>query len=103
MSFSCSDRVILAVVKRVKVGTVKQFPQLQGLMAAASNAVHETPTVVAQDQGGQVLGAPGRCVMLAMDASLTGWGVVMNDHRGLWSGHHPAWHISCLETLAMFQ
>ncbi|KAL0187220.1 hypothetical protein M9458_018890, partial [Cirrhinus mrigala] len=43
--------------------------------------------------------------MLATDASLTGWGVVMNGHpaRGLWSGHHPASHISCLEMLAMFQ
>ncbi|KAL0201495.1 hypothetical protein M9458_004682, partial [Cirrhinus mrigala] len=42
MSFSCSDRVILAVVKRVEVGrslTVKQFQQLLGLMAAASNVV----------------------------------------------------------------
>ncbi|KAI2664274.1 Transposon Ty3-G Gag-Pol polyprotein [Labeo rohita] len=67
------------------------------------SAVHETPTVVAQDQGGPVLGAPCRRVMLATDASLTGWGVVTNGHpaRGLWRGHHPAWHTSCLEMLAM--
>ncbi|KAI2657129.1 Transposon Ty3-G Gag-Pol polyprotein [Labeo rohita] len=42
MSFSCSDRVILVVVKRVEVGrslTVKQFQQLLGLMAAASNVI----------------------------------------------------------------
>ncbi|KAI2646582.1 enzymatic polyprotein [Labeo rohita] len=54
---------------------------------------------------GPVLGAPCRRVMLATDASLTGWGVVMSGHpfRGLWSGHHPAWHFSCLEMLAVFQ
>ncbi len=51
---------ILTAVVRVREGrslTVKQFQRLLGLMAAASNviptwpAVHETPTVVAQDQG----------------------------------------------------
>ncbi|KAI2645622.1 Transposon Ty3-G Gag-Pol polyprotein [Labeo rohita] len=54
---------------------------------------------------GPVLGAPCRRVMLATDASLTGWGVVMSGHpaHGLWSGHHPAWHFSCLEMLAVFQ
>ncbi|KAI2645815.1 ORF V: Enzymatic polyprotein [Labeo rohita] len=43
--------------------------------------------------------------MLGTDASLTGWGVVMSGHpaRGLWSGHHPVWHFSCLEMLAAFQ
>ncbi len=50
---------ILTAVNRVKEGqslTVKQFQRLLGLMAAASNmiyfwpAVHEAPTVVAQDQ-----------------------------------------------------
>ncbi|KAI2650711.1 Transposon Ty3-G Gag-Pol polyprotein [Labeo rohita] len=54
---------------------------------------------------GPVLGAPCRRVMLATDASLTGWGMVMSGQpaRGLWSGHHPAWHFSCLEMLAVFQ
>ncbi|KAL0153915.1 hypothetical protein M9458_050784 [Cirrhinus mrigala] len=52
-----------------------------------------------------MLGAPYRRVMLATDVSLTGWGVVMNGHPtlSLWSGHHSAWHISCLEMLAVFQ
>ncbi|KAI2645760.1 Membrane protein insertase YidC [Labeo rohita] len=68
-------------------------------------AVHEIPTVVAQDQGGPVLGVPCHYVTLAMDVSLTGWGVIMNGHsvRGLWSDHHPAWYFSCLEMLAVFQ
>ncbi len=51
-------RSILSAVKRIRLGqslTVKQFQRLLGLMAAASNdtfwtAVHETSTVVAQDQ-----------------------------------------------------
>ncbi|KAI2646282.1 enzymatic polyprotein [Labeo rohita] len=54
---------------------------------------------------GPVLGAPCRRVMLATDASLTGWGAVMSGHpaRGLWSGRHLTWHINCLEMLAMFR
>ncbi len=54
---------------------------------------------------GPVLGAPCRRVTLAMDASLTGWGAVMNDHPacGLWSGRHLTWHINCLEMLAVFR
>ncbi|KAL0196189.1 hypothetical protein M9458_009761, partial [Cirrhinus mrigala] len=54
---------------------------------------------------GPVLGAPCRRVTLATDASLTGWGAVMNGHpaRGLWSGHQLTWHINCLEMLAVFQ
>ncbi len=95
-------------------------------------AVHETPTVVAQDQGvlpkenkvmrrclraldmwrqpwflsqGPALGAPCRRVTLATDASLTGWGAVMSGHpaRGLWRGQHLAWHINRLEMLVVFQ
>ncbi len=52
-----------------------------------------------------MLGAPRRRVMLATDASLTGWGTVMSVHpaRGLWSGHHLMWHINCLEMLAVFR
>ena len=54
---------------------------------------------------GPVLGAPCRRVMLATDASLTGWGAVMSGHpaRGLWSGHHLTWHINCLEMLAVLR
>ncbi len=54
---------------------------------------------------GPVLGARCRCVTLATDASLTGWGAVMSGHpaRGLWRGHHLAWHINRLEMLAVFQ
>ncbi|KAI2653807.1 enzymatic polyprotein [Labeo rohita] len=53
---------------------------------------------------GPVLRAPCRRVTLATDASLTGWGAVMNSHpaRGLWSGHQLTWHINCLEMLAVF-
>ncbi len=52
-----------------------------------------------------MLGAPCRHVLLAMDASLTGWGAVMSDHpaRGLWSGHHLTWHINYLNILAVFR
>ncbi|KAL0154495.1 hypothetical protein M9458_048758, partial [Cirrhinus mrigala] len=43
--------------------------------------------------------------MLATDASLTGWGSVMNGHpaHGLWSGPQLTWHINCLEMLAVFR
>ncbi|KAL0175067.1 hypothetical protein M9458_031035, partial [Cirrhinus mrigala] len=118
---------ILAAVARVKEGrslTVKHCVQHDTFWPA----VHETPTVVAQDQGilpegkpaphdqghaamptclrhGPVLGAPCRRITLATDASLTGWGAVMNGHpaRGLWSGHQLSWHINCLEMLAVFR
>ena len=54
---------------------------------------------------GPVLGVPCRRVMLATDASLTGWGAVMSGHpaRGLWSGRHLTWHINCLEMLAVLR
>ncbi len=54
---------------------------------------------------GPVLGAPCRQLSLATDASLTGWGAVMSGRsaRGLWSGHHLIWHISCLEMLAVYR
>ncbi|KAI2645232.1 ORF V: Enzymatic polyprotein [Labeo rohita] len=54
---------------------------------------------------GPVLGVPCRRVTLATDASLTGWGAVMNGHtaRSLWSGHQLTWHINCLEMLAVFR
>ncbi len=52
-----------------------------------------------------MLGARCRCVTLATDASLSGWGAVMSDHPayGLWSGRHLTWHINCLEMLAVFR
>ncbi|KAL0201659.1 hypothetical protein M9458_004846, partial [Cirrhinus mrigala] len=133
-------------VARVKEGrslTVKQFQQLLGLMAAASNVIpfgllYMRPlqwwlkTKGFSPRGnllhmikvtrrclraldmwrrpwfltlGLVLGAPCRRVMLATDASLTGWGAVMDGHpaRGLWSGHQLTWHINCLEILAVFR
>ncbi len=54
---------------------------------------------------GPVLGAPCRRVMLATDASLTGWGAVMSGRpaHGLWSGCHHMLHINCLEMLAVFR
>ncbi|KAI2653704.1 Transposon Ty3-G Gag-Pol polyprotein [Labeo rohita] len=127
---------ILAAVRRVRIGrslTVKQFQQLLGLMAAASNVIpfgllYMRPLQwwlktrgfprgkpASHDQGhaamptclghGPVLGAPCRRVTLATDASLTGWGAVMSGHtaRGLWRGHQLTWHINCLEMLAVFQ
>ncbi len=72
-------------------------------------AVHETPTVVAQDQGVLPEGKPALHdqgpVTLATDASLTGWGAVMSGHpaRCLWSDRHFTWHINCLEMLAVFR
>ncbi|MCI4385150.1 hypothetical protein PGIGA_G00046990 [Pangasianodon gigas] len=64
-------------------------------------AVWREPGFLSQ---GPVLGAPGRRLVLATDASLTGWGAVMSGRpaRGLWSGRHLTWHINCLEMLAVF-
>ena len=64
-------------------------------------AVWREPGFLSQ---GPVLGAPGRRVVLATDASLTGWGAVMSGRpaRGLWSGRHLTWHINRLEMLAVF-
>ncbi|KAL0172227.1 hypothetical protein M9458_032538, partial [Cirrhinus mrigala] len=138
-----SIRTAVARVKEGRSLTVKQFQQLLGLMAAASNVIPfgllymrplqwwlktkgfsprgnplrmikvtrrclraldmwRKPWFLAQ---GPVLGAPCHRVMLATDASLTGWGAVMDGHpaRGLWSGHHLTWHINCLEMLAVFR
>ncbi|KAL0154095.1 hypothetical protein M9458_050554 [Cirrhinus mrigala] len=63
--------------------------------------VEETLVLVSGSSAGSSLSRH----MLATDASLTSWGVVMSGHpaRGLWSGHHPVWHFSCLEMLAVFQ
>ncbi len=89
-------------------------------------AVHETSTVVAQDQRvfpegqplshdqvhalvmwkkpwflsqGPVLGASCRHRMLTTDASLTGWGAILEGRssQGLWKDQHLSWHINRLE------
>ncbi|KAL0177444.1 hypothetical protein M9458_026338, partial [Cirrhinus mrigala] len=115
---------ILTGVTRVKEGwslTVKQFQQLLGLMAAASNVIPFGLLYMRPLQGnplrmikvtvqclraldmwrkpwflsqGPLLGAPCRRVMLATDA---------HPARGLWRGHQLTWHINCLEMLAMFR
>ncbi|XP_043116738.1 LOW QUALITY PROTEIN: uncharacterized protein LOC122360307, partial [Puntigrus tetrazona] len=54
---------------------------------------------------GPRLGALCRRTSLATDASLTGWGAVLNGRpaHGLWSDHHQKWHINLLEMLAVFR
>ncbi|KAI2652644.1 ORF V: Enzymatic polyprotein [Labeo rohita] len=103
--------------------TVKQFQQLLGLMAAASNVIPYSLQQMRPLQWwlkikgfsprgksrnlnqGPVLGVPCRHVTLTKDASLTSWGAVMSGRpaQGLWSYHHLSWHINCLEILAMFR
>ncbi len=53
---------------------------------------------------GPVLGASCRCKMLTTDASLTGWGAILEGHlsQGLWKDQHLSWHINRLEMLAVF-
>ncbi|XP_032365670.1 uncharacterized protein LOC116682766 [Etheostoma spectabile] len=54
---------------------------------------------------GPALGAPCRRVIVSTDASLTGWGAVMDDRsaKGVWQERHSSWHINCLEMLAVFR
>lgn len=54
---------------------------------------------------GPVLGASCRRKTVSTDASLTGWGAVMDGRfaRGLWQDHHHSRHINCLEMLAVFR
>jgi len=42
--------------------------------------------------------------MLMTDASLTGWGVVIDGcpAQVLWRGRQLDWHINCLELMAIF-
>ncbi len=42
--------------------------------------------------------------MLTTDASLTGWGAVLDGRpaQGIWRGHLLDWHINCLEMMALF-
>ncbi len=125
---------ILSAVKSIRLGqslTVKQFQRLLGLMAAASNVIpfgllHMRPlsgdpfcmikvmrrclhALVMwkkpwfQSQG-PVLRASSRRKMLTTDASLMGWGVILEgrSRQGLWKDHHLSWHINRLEMLAVF-
>ncbi|CAM4654716.1 unnamed protein product [Leuciscus chuanchicus] len=54
---------------------------------------------------GPVLGAPCRRKLLTTDASLTGWGAILEGRssQGLWEDHHRSWHINHLEMLAVFR
>ncbi|CAM4729294.1 unnamed protein product [Leuciscus chuanchicus] len=54
---------------------------------------------------GPVLGAPCRRKLLTTDASLTGWGAILEGRssQGLWEDHHRSWHIYRLEMLAVFR
>ncbi len=53
---------------------------------------------------GPELGASCSCRMLTTDASLTGWGVILEgcSSQGLWKDQHLSWHINLLEMLAVF-
>ncbi|KAL0202971.1 hypothetical protein M9458_000989 [Cirrhinus mrigala] len=54
---------------------------------------------------GPTLGPCCRRKMLMTDASLMGWGVVLNGRpaQGIWRGHLLDWHINCLEMMAVFR
>ncbi|XDV51917.1 hypothetical protein PO909_020709 [Leuciscus waleckii] len=54
---------------------------------------------------GPVLGASCCRKTISTDASLTGWGAVMDGRfaRGLWETRHSSWHINCLEMLAVYK
>ncbi|KAK3539004.1 hypothetical protein QTP86_023606 [Hemibagrus guttatus] len=53
---------------------------------------------------GPTLGVCHYCRTLSMDASLLGWGAVLDGHpaQGLWEGPQLSWHINCLEMRAVF-
>ncbi len=53
---------------------------------------------------GPMLGASCRRKTLTTDASLTGWGAILEGRsgQGLWRDHHLSWHINRLEMLAVF-
>ncbi len=53
---------------------------------------------------GPLLGASCHYKMLTTDASLTGWGAILEgcSSQGLWKNHHLSWHINCLEMMAVF-
>ncbi|XDV46927.1 hypothetical protein PO909_016729 [Leuciscus waleckii] len=51
------------------------------------------------------MGAPCRRKLLTTDASLTGWGAILEGRssQSLWEDHHRSWHINHLEMLAVFR
>ncbi len=51
-----------------------------------------------------MLRASCHCRMLTTDASLTGWGAILEGRssQGLWKDQHLSWHINRLEILAVF-
>ncbi len=51
-----------------------------------------------------MLGASCHRRMLTTDASLTGWGAILEGRssQGLWKDQHLSWHINRLEMLAVF-
>ncbi len=53
---------------------------------------------------GPMLGASCRRRMLTTDASLTGWGAILEGRssQGLWKDQHISWHINRLEMLNVF-
>ncbi len=53
---------------------------------------------------GPVLGASCLRRMLTANASLTGWGAILEGHssQGLWKDQHLSWYINLLEMLAVF-
>ncbi len=53
---------------------------------------------------GPVLGATCRHKTLTTDASLTGWGAILEGRssQGLWKDHHLSWQINHQEMLAVF-
>ncbi|XP_073721072.1 uncharacterized protein [Misgurnus anguillicaudatus] len=53
---------------------------------------------------GPTLGATCRRRLLTTDASLTGWGAILDGRpaQGEWEGHQLSWHINCLELMAVF-
>ncbi len=54
---------------------------------------------------GPTLGPCCRRKMLTTDASLTGWGAVLDGRpaQGIRRGHLLEWHINCLEMMALFR
>ncbi len=53
---------------------------------------------------GSHVGASCHRKMLTTDASLMGWGAILEGRssQGLWKDHHLSWHINRLEMLAVF-
>lgn len=54
---------------------------------------------------GPILGACCHHKIYTKDASLVGWGAVLNGNpaQGIWRGNFLNWHIHCLEMRVVFQ